>query len=909
MKKTLFSIIINFVFFSAFAQNINLAGNWLVKLDSSNVGVNEGWLNKSFGNQFVTLPGTLDDAQIGTKPNIDTINLQKSALLSLTRKHRYVGVAWYQKEVTIKNNFDNAQIFLERVIWKTDCWIDGKFLGSQESLSAPQKFETGKLKAGKHTIVLKIDNSKKYDISFNDFAHAYTDGTQIIWNGVIGGMKLIPSSDINLNNIQVFANLDQKSVSVDLDVNGLNVGNNGCQIKYEIFNQGKLLTSKIKPFKIIGEVSTLKEELILKEAQQWDEFNPNIYSLVVSVLGKKNKIITKKQSNFGFRKLGNSNGLLCLNGKRIFLRGTLDCNVYPLEGHPPMEKDGWIKVLKAAKNYGLNHIRYHSWCPPEAAFEVADSLGLYLQVELPLWELNIGKDKPTLEFLKSEAQNIISNYGNHPSFCFFSMGNELQGDFNWLNTLVADLKKQDNRRFYAATTFTFEKGHGRSPEPNDDFFITQYTKKGWVRGQGVFNSDKPNFITDYSKAVEDIQVPLITHEIGQYSVFPNLDEIKKYTGVLEPLNFKAIRYDLLKKNLLSLADSFKLASGKFAVNLYKEEIERALKTNKISGFQLLDLHDFPGQGTALVGLLDAFWDSKGLIKPDNFREFCAPVVPLLRFQKASYLNNESFNATIQVANFSNESLAAAIRYEVTTSSGLIVFSDSLGKKSIDFGSNTLGDINLDLSKIKNPESLNIKISIPHTVYQNQWTIWVYPAKQDDISNKVIFTNSKTEAFAALKLGKTVLLNPDTSKINGVDGRFTSVFWSPVHFPNQPGTMGILCIPKHPAFASFPTEFYSNWQWWDLTTNSKTMIIDSLPQIQYPIVRVVDNFFKNRKMASIIEAKVGNGKLILCSMDISNDLEKRIEAKQLKYSLLQYAESQKFNPEIQISEDQLSKILK
>jgi len=221
----------------------------------------------------------------------------------------------------------------------------------------------------------------------------------------------------------------------------------------------------------------------------------------------------------------------------------------------------------------------------------------------------------------------------------------------------------------------------------------------------------------------------------------------------------------------------------------------------------------------------------------------------------------------------------------------------------------LGVINLDLSKIKQAEALKIKISIPHTDYQNHWTIWVYPAEQKIINNTVLFTTSKDEAFKALSLGKTVILNPDTSQIIGVDGRFTSVFWSPVHFPNQPGTMGILCNPEHPAFNAFPTEFYSNWQWWDLITNSKTMIIDSLPQIEHPIVRVIDNFFKNRKMASLVEARMGKGKLIICSMDITHNLDNRIEAKQLRYSLLKYASGQSFNPLSEVTEAQLSSIIK
>lgn len=905
MRRISSCLIMVFIFANLFAQEISLKGNWQVKIDSLNIGTKENWQNNSFSEQIIALPGTLDDAKIGKTSILDIKILNKEILTKLTRKHRYVGVAWYQKEINLPKGISDAELFLERVIWKTECWIDGKYIGTQESLIAPHTFKTGLLKAGKHIIVLKIDNTKQYDISLKDMAHAYTDGTQIIWNGVIGDMKLTAENDAVINDLQVYPDLARQSLKIKLAIATKSSKKKSLLIK--LWDGGKEIASKIVPLEVNSK--TINTEIQLQNVKPWSEFSPSIYKISAQILDKGKKIVAEKQSSFGFRTLDNADAHLSLNGNRVFLRGTLDCNIYPLEGHPPMEKAGWLKVFNAAKSYGLNHIRFHSWCPPKAAFEVADSMGFYLQVELPLWELNIGKDKPTLKFLKAEAQNIISNYGNHPSFCFFSMGNELQGDINWLNTLVSDLKKQDNRRFYTATTFTFEKGHGRWPEPNDDFFITQYTKKGWVRGQGVFNTDKPNFITDYSKSVEDIPVPLVTHEIGQYSVFPNLDEIKKYTGVLDPLNLKAIKYDMQKKDLLHLADSFKLASGKFAVNLYKEEIERALKTNNISGFQLLDLHDFPGQGTALVGLLDAFWDSKDLVKPQTFREFCSAVVPLLRFEKASYLNNENFNATIQVANFGDEKLTADVNYEVTTTSGYIAFSGSLPSRTIDFGSSSLGEINLDLSKITKPEALTIKVSIPHTVYQNRWTVWVYPAKPEITSNKVLFTTSKEAAFKALAQGRTVVLNPDTSQINGVKGIFTSVFWSPVHFPDQPGTMGLLCNPKHPALAAFPTDFYSNWQWWDLVTNSKTMVIDSLPGISHPIVRVVDNFFKNRKMASVIEAKMGKGKLILCSMDISHDLDKRIEARQLKHSLMEYAASDAFNPKLEVTEKQLATVLK
>ncbi|SER85057.1 glycoside hydrolase family 2 TIM barrel-domain containing protein [Pedobacter rhizosphaerae] len=903
-KKITFFLFLTAIALFGHAQTITLAGQWDVKLDSNNVGKANHWF-KGFTSHKISLPGTLDDAKIGKQVVQDTLNINKPVLLSLTRKHRYIGAAWYAKEIVIKENMDGAELSLERVIWKTECWVDGVFKGNAESLSTAQKFSLGSLKAGKHTIVLKIDNTKQHDISFNDFAHAYTDGTQIIWNGVIGEIKLTASPEHHIKQLQIYPDGEHKKINVNLLLDELK-NKESFTVKYKIYKDGVLIATKLRANQ---NAKVIKNELQLNDVKLWDEFNPDLYTLKVELLNKKSNLIAQASSTFGFRKLGNQGGGLTLNGKRIFLRGTLDCNIYPIQGHPPMDKEAWVKVFKVIKDYGLNHIRYHSWCPPEAAFQVADSLGLYLQVELPLWSLKVGENKATLKFLEDESQRIMASYGNHPSFCFWSMGNELEGDFAWLNNLVAKLKKEDPRRFYTATTFSFQKGHGLAPEPHDDFFITQYTKKGWVRGQGVFNAEVPRFDKDYQQSADSLSVPLVAHEVGQYSVYPNLKEIEKYTGVLAPLNFKTIRHDLQKKNLYSLADSFKLASGKFAALLYKEEIERALKTKEFSGFQLLDLHDFPGQGTALVGLLDAFWESKGIITPKEFRAFSSSVVPLLKFKNASYLNDQLFNAELQVANFGKDAFSGKAAWKVTDQQGKVLKSGNTVTQEVILGTSSLGKVAVDLSSITQPTQLTFELSIENTPYQNSWNFWVYPKTESPISSSVIFTTSKNEAFAALKQGKTVVLNPDTAMINGIPGRFTSVFWSPVHFPDQPGSMGLLCNPSHPVFNAFPTTFFSNWQWWDLITKSKSLNMDEISDQHKPLVRIIDNFYKNRKLGTLLEGRVGKGKLILCTMDITHQLENRIEARQLKNSIMQYADSNRFSPKAELSVEALEKWLK
>jgi Glycosyl hydrolases family 2, sugar binding domain/Glycosyl hydrolases family 2/Glycosyl hydrolases family 2, TIM barrel domain len=892
-------------------ETMSLEGKWSVKLDTLDIGVQQKWFNQQF-DASIQLPGTLDDAGIGKRTDLSTDSLYKEVLLKLTRKRSYIGLAWYSKEITIPESWKNKDIrlVLERVIWNTRVWVDGKEVGAGESLSVPQRFDlSSSLRPGKHLIAIRIDNRKQFDISHKDMGHAYTDGTQIIWNGVIGKLQLIAKERQHIDHIQTFPNVKEKSVLVNIILrNGGNKTRKGT-LQVRVFDNNKREVSS-QHVKVSLAAGQTKKELKLdlgSDAKAWDEFNPQLYTVQAElVVSKSHDVAT---TTFGLREIVSKDNIL-INGRPLFLRGTLECNIFPVTGYPPMNKQGWLKVFTSAKAYGLNHLRFHSWCPPEAAFEVADSLGFYLQIELPLWSLTVGGNSKTNRFLEDEAVRISKEYGNHPSFCLWSLGNELEGDFSWMQALLEKLKALDSRHLYTTTTFTFQKGHGGWPEPGDQFFISQKTKNGWVRGQGVFNSYPPNFSTDYSTSVEGMTVPLITHEIGQYSVYPNLDEIGKYTGVLDPLNYKAIRKDLQRKGLVELAPAFTLASGKFAANLYKEEIERAMKTKGISGYQLLDLHDFPGQGTALVGILDAFWDSKGLVTPAYHRMYASPLVPLIRFEKAVYTNSERFVASAEVANFTGSTFRDIVPVWIAKDqSGKVVFSGELNPATIAEGNGIkLGKIEIPLNPIKEATELTIELQLKGTEFKNMWKIWVYPSKLSLEDKQIIFTASLDEAMKYLQLGKKVLLNPDTAQIKGVEGRFAPVFWSPVHFPNQPGTMGLLCNPKHRAFAYFPTDFYSDWQWWDLITSSKTMIIDALPNTD-PLVRIIDNFYKNRKMATVIEAKVGKGKLILTSLDLSKDLDKRLAARQLRYSLQQYMKTNDFSPSMELTGQQLAELIK
>ncbi len=908
MKSLKLCVVFFFVLSLTRAQQISLNGVWQVSLQSEE--------NKKYA---INLPGTLDDAGIGEKV-IPGSGINFSTMAHLTRRVQYVGRAYYTSSFTTPANWKQKAVFLKlgRVIWKSSVTIDGKSVAENgESLTTSHEFNvTDYIVAGKkQTISICIDNSNIFpgiNVYANQYpskesseiAHSYTNHTQIKWNGILGEITLTGKSEIFVSQVNVESDPDNKKINIDYILHNGERKNVTVTSYVKDEQTGKRWANVFS--KISAESSFSGSIAFDRNASYWSEFSPKMYTLVTIVKSSVGSDTTS--TSFGLRQLTTNNANLQLNGNRIFIRGNLECIIFPLKGYPPMTVKEWEMLYNTAKSYGLNTFRFHSWCPPEAAFTAADKVGFYMQVELPNWNLKVGADT-AFDFLIREANRILNAYGNHPSFLFFSMGNELEGDFEKLNKLVATLKQKDKRHLYSTTTFTFQKDITGRPQPQDDYYVTQWTKKGWVRGQGVFNDLTPNFSKDYSGNIAEVQMPLISHEIGQYSVFPDVSEIKEYTGNLLPINFISVKNELEKKGLLKLAPAYLNASGKFATLLYKEEIERALKTKGMDGFQLLQMQDFPGQGTALVGILNAFWKSKGFVTAKEFKKYCSEVTPLIRFEKPVYTNNETFEADVELANFYKPLNNAELIWSIKEESGKILKAGSFAKKNygVDNGLSA-GKISFPLNEISSAKKLLVEVMVKGTAYSNEWNIWVYPSSLKENDGVAVVTSSLQEALTALANGKKVLLCPVPDTLNGPKGKFVPVFWSPIHFPKDPGTMGLLIKSSHKALADFPTDNFSNWQWWDLTTKGKALNITTLPD-EANIVRAIDNFVTNNNLSNLFEAKVGKGKLIFCSMDIVNDVENRPQARQLKYSLLKYMNGNSFNPSYQVKVNDLSSLFK
>ena len=633
------------------------------------------------------------------------------------------------------------------------------------------------------------------------------------------------------------------------------------------------------------------------------------------------------------------------NGHVIYLRGKHDACVWPLTGHVAMDVESWRKYLGTCGAYGINHIRFHSWCPPEAAFVAADELGIIMQPELPFWGSFDEQDDTLMTFLHKEGVNILRTYGHHPSFRLFALGNELWGSIEKMAEFVEDFRKIAPDKFYTFGS-NYYLGYQGVKKGMDYFTTCRVGGEGWgnynthTRGSfsfadaadgGVINHFYPNTMMNFEEGCQlaypegtawTKAVPVISHETAQFQTYPDYDEIKKYTGVLYPYNMEVFRNRLEKAGMLDQAKDFHKASGLWSLQLYKQDIEMDLRTRNMAGFQLLDLQDYPGQGSAYVGILNAFMEPKGICTEREWRQWCAPVVPLLIADRFCFTNQEGIRAWIQVANYSGESLNGKTLCWQLTSNSKGVASGNILLPSTE-GLFTAGELCIDLSAFDKPTKLQLSLSIGETEYfgapyHNTYDLWVYPAWSDlsKLESLVMVTNELNDiAIGQLQKGKSVLLMPDSTDLC-VGGLFTTDYWNYRMFktisennkkPVSPGTLGILTDPNHPIFNGFPTEMHTNWQWFPIIKASHPMILDNTSPDYRPIIQVIDNVERNHKLGLVFEFQVDKGKLLVCMADLEAATSYP-EGRAFYRSILEYMTSGDFTPKTHITLEDFKKLM-
>lgn len=790
----------------------------------------------------------------------------------LTPEKHYVGTAWYKRTVTIPKNWKKERIwlFLERPHIETTVFVNGREAGHRMSLSTPHKYDiTDFIKVGKENEIAICVYNGIENVGVGQDSHSVTDQTQGNWNGITGRIEL---QTLQQPRIRIVPDIAAHKVSIMVD--------DDCHI-IELGDSMRL----------------------------WSEFDPYLYTRTVEHKGKPLTV------TFGVRDITIKDRQLYLNGKPIWLRGTVENCCFPETGFPPTDEDSWLRIFKKCKEYGLNHVRFHSYCPPEAAFAAADKMGIYLQPEGPSWPnhgVKLRKGQVIDEYLLEESHRILDTYGHHPSFLMMAAGNEPAGDWvAYCNDWVKDMRAYDPTKIYCGASV----GGGWAWDDGSEFHV-----KGGARGLDWINrapqsEDNFNTMMDFPRnyrSKEPNHTPIVAHELGQWCAFPDFPETSQYTGVYKAKNFEIFR-DLLSANAMaSQAEKFLSASGHLQTLCYKYDIERNLRTHNYSGFQLLGINDYSGQGTALVGVLNVHWREKGYATAADWTEFCSPLVPLAKFPKFVFSSNDTLSVSVDVYNALCDTTANISCSIVNNNDGSVVFSNRENDVCLPLGKHSnITSIKHILSDIYQPSKLTLRITI-NGQWKNHWDFWVYPENSsEEVKTEGIYITDTldSKAIETLQNGGKVLIAAAGKVMlgNDIKQQYLPVFWNTSWFKMRPPhTTGAYIESSHPLFRhGFPTDSWSNLNWWELLNNAQVMNLMELPAAYQPPVQPIDTWHVSRKLGMIVEAKVLNGSLLITTIDIQNDLQNRMVARQMRNAIIGYMQSEEFNPPLHLDPSVIS----
>lgn len=828
----------------------------------------------------------------------------------LTDMHKFEGFAWFRRTFEIPAEMQNRRLtlFLERTRMSA-VYVDGRKYGCGNSLCAPHRFSLDGLSAGRHELVVRIANTG-YPTGGG---HMTSPDTQSNWNGIIGRIEL-QCCDAYPEAVYVVPDIGRLTLAVRAEMSGAQQGRAVLRVydgtkQYgaaEVDFSGGVLQGKVK----------LSDDVPL-----WDEFSPGTLKLEIAVGGDSRTL------TIGMREMRGEGQRLLVNGREAFLRGKHDGMVFPKTGYAPADVNAWLDVFRTAKEYGINHYRFHTCCPPEAAFEAADMLGIYMQPELPFWGTIPDEFGAEHEYLRDEGFRILREYAHHPSFVMMSMGNELWGSKERLNELIAGYRAVCPDKMYVGGSNNYQFVPCVLDE--DDFFSgVRLGHDRLIRGsyamcdapQGHIQTDEPNALHCYDpiinekNALESVggeimiqygtemktvsaeeadefvpDVPVISHEVGQYAMYPDFDEIAEYKGALRHTPYEAYMADLEKNHLAHMWREFFKASGRLAVQCYRDEIETAMRSGQLSGFQLLDIQDFPGQGVATVGILNAFLENKGHITAPQWRSFCSDTVVLANIGKYVYASGEEILFGIQISSTRPDFDCDRVLWSVEAD-GKAIASGTSEKHSRSGRLSRYKSAALSVSCEK-PCKAVLKLWADGTDISNSYTLYIFPQLDVKITEAAIeYGGRRVEIThdAAAAANPYTLYIPLPDK-DGLCGEYCTDFWcygmfrsisESMNKPVPTGTLGLYIDKNSPLLSRFEADSHTTPPWYAIVSHSHCADLDGTDIS--PDVWVIDNPQRHKKLALLYR---DNG--VVCCTSRLWEIADRAEVKCFAASIVDY----------------------
>ena len=934
---------------SAPRGHLGLDGMWRFRLDPQDRGIAEAWY--SLPDRFdrkIRVPGIWQGQGFGEERG--------------QVRHDYQGVAWYGRALTIPSDWAGRKIWLHLggVLRRARIYVNGQELGNHEGLMTASKMDLGRaLKPDVvHWLVIRVDNrmrSGKYtpvkdkppyraiewDYSSPLGAFNYIGN----WGGIYRSVYLESTGNVWLEGAKVDSDIDQKTVTVSSTVRN-QLPTQSRQIRYRVIirdENGKVVVQKSSHQNIRrNQDRSVSLGVEIPDMHLWSPEAPHLYHATVRI-DAHGDISDEVRLRFGMRKLSTRGKKVLLNNRLYYLRGYSVGRGDPIEGILPVAKDYYLDQFQTAKEFGFNYVRYHSSTPPREAFEAADEIGILLHVELPVmftsWLM------PSNKLLLRELERILVSYRNHPSLCALAFGNEfnLERDFN------TDVKKSEFLRI-------IEKFYHTGKELAPDVFIMSNA------GYPVFPSD---LIASY-KGLAAGGVPTLKHESGGYrDSLPDIDLVERFTGVLKADRLAERRHWVEQKGLKKLYPTLRRHSERLQQMVRKWHFERVRSMPELSGYEFWLLVDSPAnhyQDSWEDGLLNYFGEPKA-ITTEEMRQSNAPTVLLI----SAGLDDRTFWADagkkfqLSVSHYAPEAIHDGRVVWNLRQGADTLHQGTLENLQVEVGEvKHLGTITIPPVVLRGASKLEFRVELKEGNFSqtNQWSFWAFPRSfLDKTEGEVILRDVKSEylrhrypflieatrvpstaklviasrldweVYDYLRKGGRVFLMAGPNQFDeqiGVD-----------FFPGSGQSIGTYILSDHSAMIGYPHEGMCDLQFFSVLDGGTALGIPESPTLWMtsvggdvgygqPISKLADRLtpiiwgLKNSggssgggysRLAWLIETRVGTGRLLLSTLRLSENLhDARPEAAYLFDRLLRYVESDRFQPQGSISEEELSGLM-
>ncbi|MBN1341279.1 MAG: hypothetical protein JXQ73_01290 [Phycisphaerae bacterium] len=870
---------------------VSLDGVWQFRFSADDSGERDGWFKpETTFDKTLKVPGCWDSQGIG-EPTEKV-------------RHNAVGVGWHRRSFAVPKEWANRRIWLRvgAAHRSAKVWIDGERIGEHWGYPVAFSFDiTGAVTPGKeHALVIAVDSRRHLDRDPLTGAFDIIDYMDVDWGGIFEPVTLYATGDVWLDDAFVLPDPAAGKAGVRVTMSRVEPGTaDPTAIEFRVRRWtaqgvGEAVVTSGK--QEVGKQAKLSWDLALGDVPPWTPETPNLLVLDL-VLKRGDQVLDERSIRFGQRRLEIRGADFYLNGERFYFRGYGDDWTFPVTLMPAPDVEAWRKYLLRRKEFGLIGVRHHSTMPPEAYLAAADEVGILVQPELPIAYapfFNAANERG-YDLYRYVWRGYIRQMRNHPSVFAWCMNNEMREGFALGPELYATAKLLDPTR----PVIDADGAAGDLNRPTIDYIAFQYDVFAipWGRHYAKFKMASPP------------TKPIISHETTNISVLPDPADIPKYDGIIDPFWIQQMADQVSRRGLSGYLDRMLTASRRLQASLIKLNIEACRVNPDTDGHHQWLFRDYWTQSTGIVNQ----FDEARALTPEMARQFFGQVVVLWEHDRVNFRCGQTIPLRLFLSDFRPKAARPRLSEMSVTLGDQSV---SLQAPSSAGGRGLIGPWTGEVRAPKSAAPVALVLQARCGGVRNQWPVWVFPASSE--KGDVVGTSERAPsdsvpmvtrwltktALERLAAGGRVWVVDEKVVLPTALGRFKPAWWKGSEKTDS--GYGNMILP-HPAMEGFPHDGYGDLQMAGLLDERPTVLMDALPVQIEPIIWYLDVPWQMRRKAYLFEAKVGAGRLLVSTLNVSREQRERDPAAAWLFGrLLGYVRSDAFNPQVELPMEWLRK---